>query len=104
MRRRRRSDDDILATFVEAGRLTAVPAQHRKLLVVLRWLAEEFQPGRRYTEAEVNGILGRRHEDFATLRRLLVDEELMQRRRGVYWRTGSLPNVGFDPPSWPPGP
>jgi len=25
----------------------------------------------------------------------------MQRRRGVYWRTGSVANVGYDPPSWP---
>ncbi len=34
--------------------------------------------------------------------RWLVDEEMMQRRRGVYWRTGSVPNVGWDPPGWPP--
>jgi hypothetical protein len=39
--------------------------------------------------------------DFAALRRYLVDEEFMQRRRGVYWRTGSVPNVGYDPPDWP---
>jgi hypothetical protein len=45
----------------------------------------------------VNDILGRRHPDFATLRRHLVDEELMQRRRSVYWRTGTVPNLGFDP-------
>jgi len=35
---------------------------------------------------------------------LLVDEELMQRRRGIYWRTGSVPNVGHDPVSWPSQP
>jgi hypothetical protein len=88
----------VLANFVDARRrLTGIPAQHRKLLVVLRWLVEDFQPGRRYSEAEVNSVLGRRHDDFATLRRLLVDEELMQRSRGVYWRTGSIPNVGHDP-------
>jgi hypothetical protein len=92
----------VLAHFVDAaGRLISIPAQHKKLLVVLRWLVEDFQPGRRYPESEINRIIGRRHPDFATLRRLLVDEELMQRRRGVYWRTGSVPNVGFDPDSWP---
>ena len=98
-----KSDDErVLANFVDAaGRLLGVPAQRKKRLAVLRWLVEEFQPGRRYPEAEVNRIIGRRHPDFATLRRLLVDEELMQRRRGVYWRTGSMPNVGYDPPSWP---
>jgi len=88
----------VLATFVdERGRLISLPAQHKKLLVILRWLVEDFQPARRYPEAEVNRIISRRHPDFAALRRWLVDEELMQRRDSVYWRTGSLPNVGHDP-------
>jgi len=92
----------VLANFVGAGgRLLGIPAQRKKRLVILRWLAEEFQPGRRYPEPEVNQVIGRRHLDFATLRRLLVDEELMQRRSGVYWRTGSVPNVGHDPEAWP---
>jgi hypothetical protein len=30
-----------------------------------------------------------------------VDEELMQRERSVYWRTGTVPNVGHDPPKFP---
>lgn len=97
----------MLANFVGAGgRLLSIPAQHKKRIVVLRWLVEDFQPGRRYREAEVNRVISRRHPDFATLRRYLVDEELMQRRRGIYWRTGSLPDVGHDPASWPglPGP
>ncbi len=100
------SDDErVLANFVDGGgRLLGIPAQRKKRLAVLRWLTEEFQPGHRYPEAEVNRILGRRHPDFATLRRLLVDEELMQRLRGIYWRTGSVPNVGHDPASWPSQP
>jgi hypothetical protein len=98
-----RSDDArVLEIFVDAGgRLVSIPAQYKKRLAVLRWLAEDFQPGRRYPEAEVNRIISRRHPDFATLRRHLVDEELMQRRRSVYWRTGTVPNVGHDPESWP---
>lgn len=92
----------MLANFVDAGnRLIRIPARRKKRLAVLRWLAEEFEPGRSYTEAEVNGIISRRHPDFATLRRHMVDEELMQRRGGIYWRTGSIPNIGHDPRSWP---
>ena len=94
--------DRVLGSFVDiAGRLLSIPAQRKKRLAVLSWLAEDFQPGRLYPESEVNRVIARRHPDFAALRRYLVDEELMQRRRGVYWRTGSVPNVGFDPPSWP---
>jgi hypothetical protein len=92
----------ILQNFIDEGdRLTGISAQRKKRLAILRWLVEDFQPGTRYAEAEVNRIISRRHPDFATLRRHLVDEELMQRHRSVYWRTGSLPNVGHDPLSWP---
>ena len=97
-------DDDarVRANFVDsADRLVSIPVQRKKRLAVLRWLVEDFQPGRRYDEADVNRIIARRHPDFATLRRYLVDEELMQRERSVYWRAGSLPNVGQDPRSWP---
>ena len=92
----------MLENFLDTGdRLVGIPAQRKKRVAVLRWLAEDFRPGRKYSEAEVNQIISRRHPDFATLRRYLVDEELMQRSRGIYWRTGSLPNIGQDPPSWP---
>jgi hypothetical protein len=96
------SDSRVLENFVDAGgKLLAIPAQHKKRMTVLRWLVEDFEPGRRYPESEVNQIIGRRHWDFAALRRFLVDEELMQRRNSVYWRTGSVPNTGHDPASWP---
>jgi hypothetical protein len=95
-------DARVLGIFVDAdGRLLSIPAQHKRRLAVLRWLAEDFQPGLRYPEAGVNRIISRRHADFATLRRYLVDEELMQPRRRIYWRTATVPNVGHDPASWP---
>jgi hypothetical protein len=94
--------DRVLENFVDgAGRLISIPVQRKKRLAVLRWIVEDFQPGRLYAEAEVNRIITRRHPDFASIRRFLVDEELMQRKRGVYWRAGSMPNLGYDPPTWP---
>jgi hypothetical protein len=62
------------------------PAQHIKRLVVLRWLASHFEPGREYVEREVNEILAGHSEDHATLRRFLVDEELLVRQDGIYRR------------------
>ena len=91
----------VLENFLDAeDRLVSIPVQRKKRLVVLRWLVEDFKPGMSYAEAE-DRVISRRHPDFATLRRYLVDEDLMQRRQGIYWRTGSVPDVGHDPPSWP---
>ena len=97
-------DARVRDNFVDAAdHLVSIPVQRSKRMAILRWLVEDFQPGRQYTEAEVNQIISRHHPDFAALRRYMVDEELMQRRRGIYWRTGSVPNVGHDPQSWPAG-
>jgi predicted transcriptional regulator len=68
------------------GRLKQIPAQRKKLIAVLRRLAGLFEPGARYSEKQVNELLGRYHEDTATLRRELVDFHLLDRKNGQYWR------------------
>ncbi len=78
----------ILGRFFADGRLTSIPASRAKRLVVLERLAQEFEPGLRYREAEVNFALQLFHADYVALRRYLVDEGLMTRADGVYWRTG----------------
>jgi hypothetical protein len=78
----------VLRAFVREGRLTSIPAVHAKRLVVLDWLVQRFEPGRRYSEQMVNLILGQVHADTAALRRYLVDEGLLSRAQGEYWRTG----------------
>lgn len=73
-----------LAVFVHDGRIRHMPTHPDKLRVVLAWLADQFEVGRDYTEAEVNDSLSRHHEDFALWRRYLVDEGWMTRQRGIY--------------------
>ncbi|HWF75747.1 MAG TPA: metalloregulator ArsR/SmtB family transcription factor [Caulobacteraceae bacterium] len=76
----------VLASYVGPdGKLDAIPASRRKRLIVLKWLARQFQLGRRYREAEVNETLQRRHWDCATLRRELIGYGMMGREAGVYW-------------------
>ena len=86
-------EEAVLRSYFRAGRLTEVPAKHAKRLIVLTRLALEFEPGVRYPEREVNQILGRFNDDYATLRRYLVDEGLLSRERGEYWRTGGPVDV-----------
>jgi hypothetical protein len=87
------AEDAVLSAFVRDGRLTSIPAQHTKRLVVLRHLVAVFEPGVRYPEREVNALLGAWHPDTAALRRYLVDEGLLSREGGVYWRTGGYVDV-----------
>ncbi|MEP6851937.1 MAG: DUF2087 domain-containing protein [bacterium] len=61
--------------------------------VLHAFLRVSFEPGRRYAEPEVNAILIAFFADYAALRRHLVDEGLLTRDRGVYWRTGGPPGV-----------
>lgn len=80
-------DRKVLSDFMTPeGRLKAIPMQQKKLMVILRYLAQLFKPEARYPEKEVNEILRRFHPDTASLRRSLVDNGLLLRQAGVYWR------------------
>lgn len=84
------TDDEVvvLGRFFRGNRLVSIPAARGKRLVVLDRLAQEFEPGLRYEEADVNFVLQMWHPDYAALRRYLVDESFLTRADGVYWRTG----------------
>ena len=53
---------------------------------ILRYIVKAFKIGKRYTEKQVNEILGGYHEDTASLRRELIGYSLMKRESGEYWR------------------
>ena len=78
----------VLRRFFKRGRLVSIPLTRSKRLVVLDYLVQMFEPGRYYTEADVNALLARYHADVAALRRYLVDEGLLARTSGRYWRAG----------------
>ena len=79
---------EVLGRFFVGSRLKEIPTARAKRLVVLERLAQEFEPGVRYDERDVNLALQVFHPDYAALRRYLVDEQLLTRADGVYWRSG----------------
>lgn len=82
------ADRKVMSAFVQDGRLRSIPSAHAKRMVILDWLAQDFEPGVRYSEQMVNLVLGKRHPDTAALRRYLVDHEFLTREAGTYWRSG----------------
>jgi hypothetical protein len=82
-------DRKVLQTYVaKDGSLKGIPSQQKKLMVVLRHVVRDFEPGRRYSEREVNDILRRFHQDTADLRRYLIEARLLTRDKAgkEYWR------------------
>jgi DNA-binding HxlR family transcriptional regulator len=82
-------DRKVLRDYTENRRLTQIPVKQKKLLAVLRWLIAEFQPDVTYTEKQVSTILEQYHEDYAGLRRAMIEYGFMRRERGggKYWVT-----------------
>jgi predicted transcriptional regulator len=81
-------DRKVMDAFVDAdGRIKALPAQEKKFQVLLRYVIKSFEPGVRYTEKQVNEILARFNEDTASLRRGLIEYNLMEREPcgSAYW-------------------
>ena len=82
------AEQEILSRFFRGSRLVEIPASASKRAVVMERLVQEFEPGVRYEERDVNRILTVFHPDYASLRRYLVNLGLLTRADGVYWRTG----------------
>jgi hypothetical protein len=78
----------VLRSYLVDGRLTSFPAARGKRRIVLEHIVAIFEPGVRYPEREVDAMLRAWHPDHAALRRYLVDEDLLARDAGVYWRIG----------------
>jgi len=83
----------VLRAFVREGRLVQLPAARSRRRIVLEHIAACFEPGVRYPERAVDAVLRAWYDDYVTLRRYLIDEDLMARENGLYWRTGGYVDV-----------
>ena len=87
--------DAVLRAFFKGDRLQSLPASRQKRMVVLDVFAQDFEPGTRYSEKQVNLVIGKRFADTAAIRRHLVDEGFLEREGGGghYWRAGGTFDV-----------
>ena len=91
----------LLSTFVPDGRLVRLPAKRARRRLLLEYLVQSFEPGRRFPEREVDAALrawcAGGEVDHVTVRRYLVDEGLLSREDGMYWRSGGWVDVFGEP-------
>ena len=72
-------------TFVNAqGRITKLPVRLSKKVALSEWLITLLDPKRIYSEKEVNEIFEAHVEDFALMRRMLVESGELERDRYGY--------------------
>lgn len=76
----------VIESFFEYGKLKNIPAQRKKRLIILQEILKEFEADKKYSEKEVNLIIANFHDDFCTLRREMISEELMAREGSLYSR------------------
>ncbi|PUA82981.1 DUF2087 domain-containing protein [Nocardioides currus] len=73
------------------GRLARVPAKRKVRAAALLEVLTRFEPGRDYSEKQVNEVLLGVHEDFAYLRRELVNYRYLERADGTYRVAATAP-------------
>ena len=51
---------------------------------MLEEIAKAFEPGREYTEKEINLLIADFHDDFCTIRRDMISEGILTRDKMMY--------------------
>lgn len=74
-----RGGGDGAGAYFRKGRLTSIPGNAQVRNRVLTVVADSFEQGVTYSESKVNAICGGWFDDWAGLRRALVDEGLLHR-------------------------
>lgn len=78
----------VIKTFIdETGALTSYPVKEKKKIIVLEEITKNFSKGKSYSEKEINVILKRIYEDYATIRRALIEYGFIERKNdgSSYW-------------------
>ena len=76
--------EKVKKVFWRDGLIVMMPSQRKKRKVLLDLLIQDFEPGRSYTEQEVNFMILDHYDDYCTIRREMVDLGLLRREKGLY--------------------
>ncbi len=71
----------------ETGAIKTYPSKEKKKIIILKEVVKNFSKGKIYSEKEINRILKRIYEDYASLRRALVEYGFIERSNDCsgYW-------------------
>lgn len=83
-------EEKVLATMFSSLnplKLKTFATREKKKIVILKKISERFERDKRYSEKELNNIIKGIYEDFATIRRYLIEYGFMERTNDCkeYW-------------------
>ena len=76
----------VINSFFKYGNLQSIPVQRTNKLICYEVIAENFIPGKVYSEKQLDEIISRIHEDYCTIRRDMIGEGILQRNGNKYVR------------------
>lgn len=80
--------NNVIKTYMDENKaLKSYPAKEKKKIIILEEIAKNFTKGKFYSEKEINRILKRIYEDYATIRRALIEYGFIERSKDCsnYW-------------------
>lgn len=82
--------EKVLETYFKNGLdgpLDNFPSKEKRKIIILQHILTRFTPNKRYTELEVNTVLKTIFNDFATIRRYLIEYGFIERSKDCteYW-------------------
>lgn len=75
----------VIDAFFEYGKLKIIPAQRKKEKICLEEIAKSFEPGKKYSEREINICIADYNDDFCTIRCDMISEGILEREGATYW-------------------
>ena len=75
----------VLNTFIKNKKVTKLPVQRKKRMIIIEEFVKLFAPDKKYSEKEVDNIIKTLYDDYCTVRRIMIDEQIMEREKQSYW-------------------
>ncbi len=76
----------VVKDYVTDDHIRELPSKPFERKYLLEFILAQFEPSRTYSEDEVNNVISRYYDDFATVRREFVAENMLEKAGGGYRR------------------
>ncbi len=76
-----------IKSYFIGSKLKIIPSREKKKIIILQEILKNFENGKKYEREEINKILKKIYEDYASLRRYLIEYGFMERTSDgkTYW-------------------